>query len=509
MKIQFCPHLGGSMLLGIQNNLSPITILSKNQIEEIHEATIKILENTGVKVLSQQALDILKDAKCKIESNKAFIHAEVVEDALKRSPASFTWYSVHPESKKHIKLESGRVNYTICHSPTHVINLEGNRRRSTFTDIASITRLGDALEMMHLGGSGISGTVEEIEQRMDLITASAYRFMYEVKNTDKPIFIPPSGATPEDGFEFFNLFREDLSDIQKRPCSWAWVNTVSPLMHNETMTDYAIGFATFGLPVLFCPEVMAHATGPTTLGGTLVQHNAEVLSGLTMCQLANEAYGIAPPPPIVYGTASSILDPRTAQITLGAPETGLLNVLSAQMAHYYNLPTRGTAGCSDSKLLDAQCGQESAMNVLLASMAGINLVVNALGGLGPGIQANSYAAMIFHNENLKAISRVLNGIEISDEALALNVIHEVGPGGEFLSHSHTLKHFRSEFFLPKLYDRTDYDVFEKSEKQDIVLRAIEMAQEILQSQQVPELDADISKKLDEIVKNIHKKYVGS
>ncbi len=497
------------MLLGIQNNLPLLTILSKNQIAKIHEVTLQVLENTGVRVLSQQALDILIDSKCKVKSKKAFIHSELVEDALSKCPDSFTWHNVHPESKKHIRLEQGRVNYTVCHSPTHVIDFEGNRRRSTFSDIAEMSRLGDALEMMHLGGSGLSGTVEEIEQRMDLITASAYRFVYEVKNTDKPIFIPPSGATPEDGFDFFNLFREDLNDMQKRPCSWAWVNTVSPLTHNETMTDYALGFAMFGLPVLFCPEVMAHATGPTTLGGALVQHNAEVLSGLTMCVLANESYGVAPPPPIVYGTASSILDPRTAQISLGAPEAGLMNVLTAQMAGHYNLPSRGTAGCTDSKVLDAQAGQESAMNVLLASMAGINLIVNALGGLGPGIQANSYATMIFHNENLNAISRVLKGIEISDEALAIDVIHEVGPGGDYLSHPHTLKHFRSEFFLPKLFDRTDFDVFEKSEKQDIVLRANEMAHEILQSHQVPELDADKSKKLDDIVKNIHKKYVGS
>ncbi|MFX1282664.1 MAG: trimethylamine methyltransferase family protein [Promethearchaeota archaeon] len=496
------------MLLGIKNNLPTINILSNNQVEEIHEATLQVLEKTGVRVLSQQALDILKEARCKIKSKKVFLDSDLVEETLNKCPSSFTWYSVHPESKKHIKLESGRINYTISHSPTHVVDLEGNWRRSTFADIADMTRLGDALEMMHLGGSGLSGTVEEIDLQLDLMTAAAYRFVYEVKYTDKPLFIPPSGMSPDDGFEFFNLFRDDLSDLQKKPCSWAWVNTVSPLMHNETMTDYALGYAMFGLPVLFCPEVMAHATGPATLGGSLVQHNAEILSGIVMCQLANESYGIAPPPPIVYGTASSILDPRTVQIALGAPEAGLMNVLTAQMANYYNLPTRGTAGCTDSKVLDAQAGQESAMNVLLASMAGINLIVNALGGLGPGIQACSYAAMIFHDENLKAISRVLKGIEISDEALALDVIHEVGPGGEYLSHPHTLKHFRSEFFTPKLFDRTDYEVFEKSDKQDILTRANERAHEIMKTHHPPELDAKIVKALDEILKNIHKKYIG-
>jgi len=147
------------------------------------------------------------------------------------------------------------------------------------------------------------------------------------------------------------------------------------------------------------------------------------------------------------------------------------------------------------------------MNALLASMAGVNLIVNAFGGLGPGIQAASYAAMVFNNESLKAIYRVLRGIEISDEALAVDVIHDVGPGGEFLSHSHTLKHFRSEFFLPRLFDRTDFIVFEKSEQKNIVTRANEIARDIIKSHQPPELDKDIVKQLDEIMKNIHKKYV--
>ncbi|MFW9904713.1 MAG: trimethylamine methyltransferase family protein [Candidatus Thorarchaeota archaeon] len=149
------------MLLGIQNNLPSLSILSKNQIGKIHQASLRVLENTGVRVLSQQALDILKENKCKIESNRIFIPSELIEDTLTKCPSSFTWHSVHPDSKKHLKLEPGRVNYTISHSPTHIIDFDGNQRRSTYKDIADMTLLGDALEMIHLGDSGLSGTVEE------------------------------------------------------------------------------------------------------------------------------------------------------------------------------------------------------------------------------------------------------------------------------------------------------------------------------------------------------------
>ncbi|MFX0093485.1 MAG: trimethylamine methyltransferase family protein [Candidatus Hodarchaeota archaeon] len=497
------------MILGVKNKLQPLDILNKEQIEEIHQSTVRVLEKTGVRVLSEQALDFLESGGCIVnkDSKRAWIPSGILEEMVRKSPSSFAWYSAHPDSKKHIRLEPGRVNYTISHSPTHVIDLEGKRRQATFQDIADITLLGDTLEMMHVGGSGLSGVKEEIDQKLSRIPAAAYRFIYEIKNTDKPIFVPPSGESPDDAFDFFNIIREDVEELRRRPCTWAWVNTVSPLTHDEVSTDYAIGFAMFGLPVLFCPEVMSGATGPATLGGSLVQHNAEVLSGIVICQLAAEQMGMNHRPPIVYGTASTIMDPKRAQIALGAPEAGLMNVLTAQMARYYKLPTRGTAGCKDSKILDAQAGQEAAMNGLLASLAGINLVVNAIGGVGPGIQANSYAAMVFDNENLKAISRILRGVEVSDETLALSVIDETGPGGEYLGHAHTLKHFKTEFFFPKLFDRQDFEIFEKSEQKDTQARAYEMAKKILAEHQPVELDKDIEKQLDEIMAKIRKNYV--
>ncbi|MHA2335171.1 MAG: trimethylamine methyltransferase family protein [Candidatus Hodarchaeales archaeon] len=497
------------MLLGVENRLSPLNIINTVQVEEVHHATLRLLEKTGVIIHSEQAIDILTNGGCSVDkkAKRAWIPRILVEEMVKKCPSTFDWYSAHPDSKKHVRLEPGRVNYSISHSPTQVIDLDGKRRRATFQDIAEMTRLGDAMEMLHVGGSGLSGTNEEVEQKLHMITAAAHRFVYEIKNTDKPIFVPPSGDEVEDAFDFFNLIRGDVDELRKRPCTWAWINTVSPLTHDKTPTDYAIGFAMFGLPVLFCPEVMCGATGPVTLGGALVQHNAEILSGIVMCQLANESFNIAPRPPIVYGTASSLLDPRTAQISLGAPEAGLMNVLAAQMARHYKLPTRGTAGCTDSKSLDAQAGQESALNVLLASLAGINVIVNALGGIGPGIQANSYAAIVFHDENLKSISRILRGIEISDETLALDVIDDVGPSGDFLGHSHTIKHFRNEFFFPKLFDRRDFEVFEKKDKRDIRERSLEKANEILANHQPEELDNEIVKRLEEIMIGIQKKYV--
>jgi trimethylamine--corrinoid protein Co-methyltransferase len=499
------------MLLSVKSCLKPLELLSKDQVEKIHESTLKVLEKTGVIIHSDQALDILKLNGCNIDENtkKVYFPPELVEEMVKKSPAGFEWHSAHPDGRKYVKLEKGMVNYTVSHSPIFVIDLERKRRQATLQDVSDLTRLGDALEMMHIGGSGLSGTKEEIDNNFDRITAAAARFVNEIKNSDKPLFVPPSGGSAEDAFDFFTLLRGDIDELRKKPCTWAWNNVVSPLTHDKLMTDYALGFAMFGLPVLFCPEVMAGTTGPTTLAGSLVQHNAEVLSGVVMCQVTAEHYEMGHRPPVVYGTASSILDPKSIQIALGAPEAGMMNVLTAQMARYYNLPTRGTAGCSDSKLLDAQAGHEGALNALLASLAGINVIVDAFAGLGPGVQANSYAAMVFHNENLAAISRVLRSIEISDETLALDVIDNIGPEGHFLGHEHTLKHFRKEFFFPKLFDRRDYELFEKKDTKDTAERCYEQAKSILEKHEPLPLDSDVERELKDIYDRIKKKYVGS
>ena len=282
------------MLLSVKSSLKPFELLSKDQVERIHESTLKVLEKTGVIIHSDQAIDILKSTGCTIDekTKKVYFPSELVEEMVRKSPTGFTWHSAHPDGKKFIKLEKGMVNYTVSHSPIFVIDLEGKRRQATLQDVSDLTRLGDALEMMHIGGSGLSGTKEEIDNNFDRITAAAARFVYEIKNSDKPLFVPPSGGSAEDAFDFFTLLRGDIDELRKKPCTWAWNNVVSPLTHDKLMTDYALGFAMFGLPVLFCPEVMAGTTGPTTLGGALVQHNAEVLSGVVMCQITSEYYGI-------------------------------------------------------------------------------------------------------------------------------------------------------------------------------------------------------------------------
>ena len=137
------------------------------------------------------------------------------------------------------------------------------------------------------------------------------------------------------------------------------------------------------------------------------------------------------------------------------------------------------------------------------------MIVDAFAGLGPGVQANSYAAMVFHNENLRAISRVLRGIEISDEALALNVIDEIGPEGHFLSHEHTLKYFRKEYFFPKLFDRTDFEAYEKGDMKDLSERSYEIAKKIIEKHEPAPLDKNIEEELEKITTKVKKKYVGS
>ncbi|MHA2175556.1 MAG: trimethylamine methyltransferase family protein [Candidatus Hodarchaeales archaeon] len=286
------------MLLSVKRQIKPLEILSSEQVNKIHLSTLSLLERTGVSIHSDQALQILSEMGCQVDKDdkRVRFHSEFVNEMMSKCPSEFDWHSARPDGNKYVKLKDGYVNYTISHSPTHFIDLEGVRRQSTMQDVVDMTKLADTLEMMHIGGSGLSGTVEEVENNYDRITAAAVRFVYEIKNSDKPLFVPPSGGSAEDAFDYFNIIRGDIDELRKRPCTWAWINVISPLTHDKLMTDYALGFAMFGLPILFCPEVMAGATGPVTLAGTLVQHNAEVLSGAVMCQAAAKYYEMGHPP---------------------------------------------------------------------------------------------------------------------------------------------------------------------------------------------------------------------
>jgi trimethylamine--corrinoid protein Co-methyltransferase len=275
------------------------------------------------------------------------------------------------------------------------------------------------------------------------------------------------------------------------------INPASPLQWDSSMIEGMLEYVRLKQPLAQSPEVMAGATGPATLAGTVVIHNAEVLSMVTLMQL------ISPATPVLYGAVSTVMDMRTATTRLGAPELGMMHVGFAQLARRYRIPCRGAAGVTDSKVVDIQAGYETAFNVTLAALAGFNLILYTLGGIDSS-NAISYEKILTDHELLGMVERLARGVTVSDDTLALDVINAVGPGGHFLGQKHTGQHHQREHFMPILLDTQSYGNWVNGGSKDLRDRAKEEVRRILREHRSPALDKDLEKSLEGFARNVER-----
>jgi trimethylamine--corrinoid protein Co-methyltransferase len=258
-------------------------------------------------------------------------------------------------------------------------------------------------------------------------------------------------------------------------------------------------FNKYKQPMIIAPEAQAGSTAPCTLAGLLAQQNAEILSSILICELVN------PGTPVLYSTVSTITDMRTGNIALGSIETGLIYAASAQLAKYYHLPSRALAGTSESMLVDIQAGFEKALTLFMAAAARINYITCA-GTIESSLTTNMELIMI-DEELIGIIRRSLEGIEVNENTLAVDVIKEVGAGGSFLSNKHTLRNFQKEQYIPFLIDRNKREVWEKRGSKSIVDVAREKWHKILKEHQPEPLDKEVEKQLVEYLEMVKKRTI--
>jgi trimethylamine---corrinoid protein Co-methyltransferase len=255
--------------------------------------------------------------------------------------------------------------------------------------------------------------------------------------------------------------------------------------------------AKYGIPAEILPMPQLGATGPVTLAGSLAQLNAEFLSGLVISQLAK------PGAPVIYGGSPTTFDMRHCTARLGAIETVMLGCAYAQMGKFYGLPTHMYLGLSDTKVVDAQAGFESATGIILGALAGINVIS------GPGMldleNCLSYEKLVIDDTICGMAERLVRGIDVNDETLALEAIRRVGAGGHFLADKHTIEWFKKELFIPsELVDRQDLKLWKEQGSKDIFKRAKEVAQRIIKDHKPEPLPPDIEKKLNSVTRKIMK-----
>jgi len=472
-----------------------LRLFTNRQIQRIHKATLEVLEQVGVATDSSRILQLLADGGAKVDKKKRRIRvsAKLVEEALKKAPKNVKLCGRDPE--KDILLEKGKVYFGLGGTPTPYFRdtATGEIRRPTKEDVVKATRLGNALPnisfIMSIAGS--YNLPPPIQYLHDLDAL--------FNNTHKPIiYAAPGLKYAQKVLEMAAKIVGEEELMDRLPIT-LYSEPVSPLFFSK-LNENIIEFARQGIPIVFGPSPMIGATGPGTLIGTFIMSNAETLVATVLSGMVN------PGTPVIYGAHANVMDMRTTRCAYAAPETAISHVLTAQMAHYYKLPSFAQAGAgTDSKSCDAQAGIETMMGSLISVLAGVNLI-HSVGTMAGGSYGSMEMAIIC-NEVIGIIRRIVDGATVNTETLAVDVIKEIGPGGNFLSHPHTLKWFRKELYMPELFNRLSLRDWIKTGQKDAEQLAREKVPTFLETSTVTPLPQHVQEDLKRILQRAEEEFV--
>lgn len=471
-----------------------IKILSDEDIERIHLSALSILWRTGIEVREEQAFEILKKAGCPTNGKTVRIPSHLVEEAIRTAPKTFTVYG--RDSNFKVTLEDRRVYYEPMIGRLNIMDANGGaRRRTNIDDVAKLVRVADALQHYTLLHSG--AIMPHIEGIPDEV-AHVHGYHVSVKNSSKVIKGVVRGKEKaKDCIRMAAAIAGGEEALRRRPNIFTTCNVISPLQFAPEQTEGLIEYAKMGLPVDIASEPQTGATSPVTLAGTLAQQTAEILGMVVVAQLVH------PGTPVLMGTVAAAMDMRNGAIALGGVEAAMLNVAHAQMAQFYQIPSRGTGSNTESKSLDIQAGIEKSLTLLLPALAGVNMIFYP-GTMDHALTVNLESLVIDH-EICNIIHRILSGISVNDDKLGLDAIEKVGPGGHFLNQKHTLEHLEEEHFIPKLCDRESYEHWEGKGHRGMLEKAKDEVKRILADHQPQPLDSEVEKELVSLIKDTEKR----
>jgi trimethylamine--corrinoid protein Co-methyltransferase len=466
-----------------------LELLTADQISKVHQATLELLRRTGVEVLDEEVRDLLKKSGCWVDGSRVRIPPQRIEWALQTAPKRVVLCDRLGEAR--MQLEGRKGYYGTGSDTPFVIDLEsGERRSAVLKDIENVATLVDALENIDfLMCMGIASDVSEP-------ISDLYHFKAMLTHTVKPlVYTAWSRANLETIVAMAEAAAGGEEALQRSPFCALYSEPISPLTHAEASCQKLLYIAGKGLPVVYTPGMQIGGTAPVTIAGALVQANAEQLSGLLICQLIREGA------PMIGGGGILFMDMAKGLISYAAPEFMLAMTALSDMCHYYRLPIFSFAGCSDAKIFDQQAAAEGAMWMLLTALNGGNLI-HDVGYLEGGLTA-SFEMIVGMNEVAGHVKRIMSGLEISEETLALDVIERVGPMGHYLADDHTFEHFR-ENWIPGLFDRSTFADWRAEGSLDLGARANARAVEILAQHQAPALDEHALGTIDKLLEKAEK-----
>jgi trimethylamine--corrinoid protein Co-methyltransferase len=459
-----------------------LKLLKRPNIERIHESATAILEKTGLNVHHPVMRRKLGEAGATLgEGARTHIPARMVEKALKTAKHEVVLYN--RLGKPVMPMGPHQIYFGTGSDLLYTRDGKSERRAATVEDVGQAARVCDALEDIDFV---MSFALPKEAPERDIEPLQYYE---QVRNTVKPVIMTSfSGLEPLERMHQMAcaLVGGDKA-FRQRPNYIMYGQFVSPLQHDRMAIERLIFCADREVPLIYIPTIMPGVSGPLTLAGSLALATAESLAGLVMQQVQR------PGAPFIFGACVSQLDMRTMQFPYGSPEWRLNDLVMGELARYYGLPVFGTAGATDSKTLDAQAGAEYLGSLLVAAMAGTNLI-HDVGYMDSG-RMGSLESLVLGADQIRWVKKFIGGFELNDESLALAAIGEVGPGRQFLDHEHTLKHLRQVVWEPYASLRTGYDSWAAAGSKDYEKRAREYAQDLVHSHKPAPLDSCIEAKL--------------
>lgn len=476
--------------MGIQDQSDCIPsyrLLTENQINRFHDATLNLLETVGVKIKHKDARRMLADNGCQLDNDDIVrIPGRLVEAAISSAPSSVTIYNRLGEEA--MRLENRRCHFGLGTDLINTYDLEtGELRTSVLQDVINAARIADALDDIDFIGS--YALPEDSFANLMYVDS----FKAQLENAVKPIFYTAAGRQD---ISFINQMAAaavgGMDNLREKPFHIHYSEPLTPLIHTYGAVEKLFYCAENRVPVNYTPGMMSGASAPVTLAGAITVGNAEALSGLVMHQLRSKGA------PIISGFGMSTMDMRTSTCIYGCPEYRLALSACTDLYHAYQLPMWGTAGVSDANCLDQQAAMEWAISIMADAMHGANLV-HDIAYLGQGLIGHP-GGLVMCAEIISYVRRFMRGFSMDEAHLGLDVIKAVGPGGEFLSTDHTMDYFRQEHWLPQLINRDNLDTWIMGGEADWGRKATERAKEILKTHQPPPLSNAVLQTLSDIYK---------
>lgn len=424
-----------------ENKTHTFRMCTYEQLTRLHNASLEVLERTGVVVKEETALKMYAEAGAFVDFEKQLVRipAHMVEEAIRTAPSRIV--VAKPNKERSIFLERNNVYFgTGTDLPEHRDPYTGGIRKTVLKDVENIAKVVEKADnFAYVSNQGLARDVHP--HLHDIITLKAMRKycskpnLMTAENKDSLMAEIDMCAEMAGGYE----------ELRRCPSLMLYNEPISPLLNPVDSLQKLMLCAEYGIPTTYAAGGVSGGTSPVTLSGSIISSNAECLAGMVLHQMVRKGA------PFIYGYVYGAMDMSTTMNVYGGPELGMIHAVMADLAKYYNLPVYGTSGCTDALEVDAQAGTEAMYSIMCAILSGENLVHdNAYTGVGA---VGNLSMILLVDEQINFAKRFLQGIDFTDEAFALDVIDKVGPGGDYLSQKHTARHFREEVYYPQFFNR--------------------------------------------------------